>query len=176
MSIFKKSQWFLIASFITLVSSAINAHEITATNAQVILRDGQVEIRIITDIEHLIANLQSEQAWLLGDVASIMPANLNTQAQQEFIKTALKQKLVLKVNDQLLTIERMNFTHAVKTHTDEHHAISNSREMVFFAQHAINKVTDIAISLHPSLGPVHINFVKPQYKIIAPGQSVHVKL
>ena len=174
MSIFKKNQWFLIASIITFLSSAINAHELTATNAQVILRDGQIEVRIITDIDHLITNLQSEQAWLMGDIDSVMAANLNTQAQEDFIKTALKQKLVLKVNNQLLAIERVSFTHAFKTHTDEHHAISKSREIVFFTQHAINQVTELAISFHQSLGPIHLSVVKPQYKLLKAGQSAQV--
>jgi hypothetical protein len=174
MSIFKKHQWLLIASFITLFSSVINAHELTATKAQVILRDGQIEVRIITDIDHLITNLQNEQTWLMGDIDSVMPASLNTQAQEDFIKTALKQKLVLKVNNQLLAIERVSFTHAFKTHTDEHHAISNRREIVFFTQHPINQVTDLAISFHHSLGPIHLSFVKPQYKLLKAGQSAQV--
>jgi hypothetical protein len=167
MYLFKKLQWLILVCALAGISIAISAHNLNETSAQVILRDGQVEVRIITDIDHLISALQSNQAWLMGDIDTVMPANLSASQQEVFIKNALKQKLILIVNEQVISFERVTLANNCNT---------ASAEIVFQAQHAFPEVTDISISFHKSLGAVHVSFVKPQYKLLSAGESAHVSI
>lgn len=170
MTIFKKLQWVILVCALAGISVSLSAHDLNETSAQVILRDGQVEVRVITDIDHLISALQNNQAWLMGDIDTVMPANLNASQQADFIKNALKQKMRLMVNKQVISFERVRL--ADNTHADNAH--EDSGEIVFQAQHVFPKVTELSISFHKSLGAVHVSFVKPQYKLLSAGESAHV--
>jgi len=180
MTIFKKLQRVILGCALAGISVSLSAHDLNETSAQVILRDGQVEVRVITDIDHLISALQNSQAWLVGDIDTVMPANLNASQQADFIKNALKQKMRLMVNKQVINFERVRLadnTHADNTHADNTHAENaheDSGEIVFQAQHVFPKVTELSISFHKSLGAVHVSFVKPQYKLLSAGESAHV--
>ena len=160
MYLIKTLRWVVLICTFTSASVPINAHTLKETTAQVILRDGQVEVKIITDIEHLISALQNSHSWLLGDIETIMPANLNHRQQKSFIKNALKQKLNLVVNGQIKSFEHVVF--------------SNDNEIIFQAQHSFSEVTNISISFHKMLGAVHVNFVKPKYKLLVAGETAHV--
>ena len=63
----KRIHWSILICVLMSISST-SAHVLNETSAQVILRDGQVEVRLITDIDHLVSVLQNEQAWLMGDI------------------------------------------------------------------------------------------------------------
>lgn len=69
----------LLAVVLLLTSFKAVSHELKATSARITLRDGQVEIRIITNIIAWQKKLQDNQAWLMGDIDHIMPANLNAK-------------------------------------------------------------------------------------------------
>ncbi|WP_350586561.1 hypothetical protein [Pseudoalteromonas sp. RB2-MNA-CIBAN-0110] len=138
------------------------------TTAQVILRDGQVEVKVLTNAEHLISALQSEQAWLMGDIDKLMPTNLSAEQQEEFVKNALKQKTSLRVNQQVIVFERVAFT---TSNNNE----ANDLEIVFQAKHTFTTVDDLAISFPKSLGAVHASFVKPQYKLLGAGDTAKIK-
>lgn len=177
MSVFKKLKsaklaWVLICVLLSLCSSlSLQAHVLTETSAQVILRDGQVEIKILTNIEHLLSTLQSEQAWLLGDIDSVMPENLSLNQQAEFIKNALKQKMHLTVNDKDISVEAVIFENG--SHNLAHSTVK-STEIVFQARHSFAQVTALSISFPKSLGAVHTSFVKPQYKLLNVGDIAHI--
>ena len=138
-----------------------NAHVLKETNAQIILRDGQVEIKLITAIDHFIVALQNNQAWLMGDIDDVMPTDLSVNQQQQFIKKALKQKTHLTINNKKISVERIVLT------TNN----SGNDEITFQASHQFNEVNEISISFHQSLGTVHINVVKPQYKLLGAGEK-----
>ncbi|MFT6925712.1 MAG: hypothetical protein ACJAZP_001301 [Psychromonas sp.] len=165
MTLFKKLQWLILACALAGMNLSLSAHELNDTSAQVILRDGQVEVRVITDIDHLISALQDNQAWLLGDIDTVMPENLSAVQQADFIKKALKQKMHLMVNNKVISFERV--TLANNTNTDR-------GEIVFQAQHAFPEVKNVSISFHKSLGAVHVSFVKPQYKLLSAGERADV--
>jgi hypothetical protein len=137
------------------------------TTAQVILRDGQVEVRITTDMAHLSENLQSDQAWLMGDINKLMPENLNTQAQLDFIKTSFQQLMNIQVNQQLIHFEAA---------TVENNTINDKKvtEIVLQASHSFTKVNTINISFPSILGTVHASFIKPQYKLLKIGESASI--
>ena len=165
MPLFKKLRWVvLVCAFTGFIAPAI-AHELNETTAQVILRDGQVEVRVITATDHLVEALQNDQAWLLGDIDTIMPAGLSLKQQAEFIENTLKQKTSLTINKQVISFERVTFS------SD---ANSESGEITLQAKHVFPEVKDIAISFHKALGPVHMSVVKPQYKLLSAGEPAHV--
>jgi hypothetical protein len=150
-----------------IIPATVKAHNINETSAQVILRDGQVEVRVITDREHLVSVLQSNQAWLMGDIDEIMPTDLSDDQQVAFIKKALKQAFSLSVNQQKLTFDRVEFEV-----TDSEH--EHGAEIVFQARHSFSNVADITISFPKSLGSVHASFVKPQYKLLNAGDATQI--
>tara|TARA_R110002167_G_scaffold77382_1_gene214951 strand:- start:1197 stop:1730 length:534 start_codon:yes stop_codon:yes gene_type:complete len=171
MSVFKKAKcaklaWILVCALFSICTS-LNAHVLTETSAQVILRDGQIEVKVLTDIEHLISSLQNDQAWLLGDIDSIMPQNLSLSEQDTFTKNALKQKMHLVVNDQVIGIEAVMLERDSNSHEPSK---SHNKEIVFQARHSFAQITSLSISFHKSLGAVHTSFVKPQYRLINAGE------
>jgi len=165
MSLFKKLRWVICMCAFASVITPVSAHLLNDTTAQVILRDGQVEVKIITATDHLVEALQNDQAWLLGDIDSIMPADLSLEQQVEFIEKALEQKTRLTVNKQVISFERVTFSNEPDT---------ESGEVVFQAKHAFPEVKDLSISFHKALGPVHMSVVKPQYKLLSAGESAQI--
>jgi len=157
----------MLACILTSMCAQVSAHVLKNTTAQVILRDGQVEVKVLTNAEHLISALQSEQAWLMGDIDKLMPTNLSAEQQEEFVKNALKQKTSLRVNQQVIVFERVVFT----TSNNEAHDL----EIVFQAKHTFTTVDELAISFPKSLGAVHASFVKPQYKLLGAGDTAKIK-
>ncbi|MBB1347807.1 hypothetical protein [Pseudoalteromonas sp. SG45-2] len=167
MYFFKKLKWLMLACILTSMCAQVSAHVLKNTTAQVILRDGQVEVKVLTNAEHLISALQSEQAWLMGDIDKLMPTNLSAEQQEEFVINALKQKTSLRVNQQVIVFERVVFT----TSNNEAHDL----EIVFQAKHSFTTVDELAISFPKSLGAVHASFVKPQYKLLGAGDTAKIK-
>ena len=165
MCLFKKLRWVVLVWACTGVIASASAHELNQTTAQVILRDGQVEVKVITATNHIVAALQNDQAWLLGDIDTIMPADLSQKQQGVFIENALEQKTSLRVNKQVIRFERITFSNNPKTETSE---------IVFQAKHSFPDVSDLSISFHKGLGAVHVNVVKPQYKLLGVGETAHV--
>lgn len=157
----------MLACILTSMCAQVSAHVLKNTTAQVILRDGQVEVKVLTNAEHLISALQSEQAWLMGDIDKLMPTNLSAEQQEEFVINALKQKTSLRVNQQVIVFERVVFT----TSNNEAHDL----EIVFQAKHSFTTVDELAISFPKSLGAVHASFVKPQYKLLGAGDTAKIK-
>lgn len=165
MSFFKKLHIVILLCALSGVSAPINAHVLNGTTAQVILRDGQVEIRVITSIDHLISALQSDQAWLLGDIDAVMPDGLSTKQQAEFIINVLKQKTSLVVNGKAISFERVTFSSSLILH---------GGEIVFQAKHQFPEVTELSVSFHKILGQVHASFVKPTYQLLGAGATAKV--
>jgi hypothetical protein len=165
MALFERLRWVVLVCAIAGFSAPLYAHVLNETTAQVILRDGQVEVRVTTGIDHLVSALQNDQAWLLGDIDAVMPDNLSASEQEAFIKDALQQKTRLTVNQQTISFERVSLTQNALTH---------SSEIVFQAKHTFPEVTALSIAFHKILGPVHASFVKPQYKLLSAGESANV--
>tara|TARA_R110001583_G_scaffold3967_9_gene23930 strand:- start:2717 stop:3307 length:591 start_codon:yes stop_codon:yes gene_type:complete len=172
-----------ISSLITL-STTSNAHILNETTAQVVLRDGQVEVKVYTDFEHLISALQSNQAWLMGDIDAVMPENLNESQQEAFVVAALKKRMNLKVNGKTLSFDHVIFEavtlegaslKSVNLGSKSHEKSSvHTREIIFQATHSFSQVSKLSISFHKSLGTVHTSFVKPQYKLLGAGETAQM--
>jgi hypothetical protein len=165
LKLFKSTLLVVLVSAFSMMILSAKAHTLEETSAQVILRDGQVEVRVLTDLPHLILALQNNQAWLMGDINEVMPTDLSADQQVDFIKDALKQTFSLSMNQQPLTFERVVITNT-------HH--EHGTEIVFQARHSFAKVTDISVSFPKSLGDVHASFVKPQYKLLNAGDTANI--
>ncbi|MEI8657241.1 hypothetical protein [Vibrio sp. Hal054] len=167
MNVITKITWLLFVAIIVSVSPYLAAHELKATTAQVTLRDGQVEVKVYTNTTHLILALQSEQAWLMGDIDEVMPENLSAVELKNYMKKALKKKMVLRINNQAIPFQRVDVTHLGGN--DVH-----DLEIVFQAKHRFSRVDELALSFPKTLGTVHANFVKPQYQLLSPGDTAKV--
>jgi hypothetical protein len=165
MSLFKTLRWVICVCAFAGVIAPTSAHVLNETTAQVILRDGQVEVKVITATDHLVEALQNDQAWLLGDIDMIMPAGLTLKQQGEFIEKALQQKTSLTVNQQVIRFERVTFSSNPMTRVGE---------LMLQAKHVFPEVKDLSISFHKALGPVHMSVVKPQYKLLSAGESAKI--
>jgi len=162
MFVLKKCYLIFMCVLLNL-SAAVSAHELNGTSAHIILRDGQVEVKVITDTAHLAATLQSDQAWLMGDIEQVMPGNLSINDQQSYIKNMLLQSTHLQINNQKIAFEQALFNIYPNQHD----------EIVLLARHKVSKVTDVALTFSKSLGAVHTNIVKPQYSLLSAGETVH---
>jgi hypothetical protein len=76
----------VFASSCLLLSFATNAHVVEETTAQVILRDGQVEIRMQTDRAHWVAAVSDSAAFLVGDIDSVMPKGYPLKRKIPFLR------------------------------------------------------------------------------------------
>lgn len=157
----------IFSCFLLLITNTSRAHTLNETSAQVILRDGQVELKIITDIPHLVSTLQSDQAWLLGDTDQVMPTNLNASQQSAFIENVLQQQVHLLINAKAISFESVNIVGA---------KYSTNADISLQARHAVTDVKEVSISFPKSLGNVHVSVVKPRYRLLAAGDTAHVVL
>jgi len=149
----------------TCFNSSISAHTLKESTAQVILRDGQVSIKIITQEDHLLIAMQNDLAWLMGDLQEVMPDNLTTSEQQAFIENALQQSTNLQVNNQPIKIQTANIM------TQEKGQI----EILLQAKHTFKTVSTVSVSFSKTLGLVHTSFVKPQYVLLKAGKTATAK-
>ena len=156
---------FLLVCGMTVFSAPIKAHVLNETSAQVILRDGQVEVKIITDMNYLVSRLQNNQAWLMGDIEKVMPENLSENEQQSVIKKTLKQGTHLMLNNQIINFERVSLNNDSDTH---------SVEIILQAKHQLKEIVNISVSFDKSLGVVHASFVKPRYRLVGLGERAEV--
>ncbi|WP_413692712.1 hypothetical protein [Psychromonas sp. KJ10-2] len=142
-------------------SASLSAHTLKESTAQVILRDGQVEITIITQQDHLIIAMQNDLAWLMGDLQEVMPDNLSAAKQQAFIAHSLQKSTQLTVNNKSIDIQ----TGKLVAHE------KGEIEITLQAKHQFEMVKDISVSFSKTLGVVHVSFVKPQYALVKAGQA-----
>jgi hypothetical protein len=149
------------------INTQVHAHTLNETTAQVIVRDGQVEVSLLTDFNQLISTLQSDQAWLMGDIDQLMPINLNANQQQAFINNVLQKHTRLLINKHVVLFERIIFK---KNEFDKAHA----NEIIFQAKHQFANITELAISFPKSLSTVHVSVVKPKYKLLAAGDTARI--
>ena len=159
------------AAYILLIFFPIlaAAHGTNETSARITLRDGQVEVRIWLDMSRWHKRLQDNQAWLLGDIRQVMPAELTPTQTRAFVKNVLTDETSLTVNNQsvaliLLTISEPKGNAKNRGYT----------EVVLSSKHQRSLVENVEIVFPISLGTVHASFVKPKYQMVAAGTKAQV--
>lgn len=156
-----KSTLYIFLLLVTCFSNPISAHTLKESTAQVILRDGQVSIKIITQEDHLLIAMQNDLAWLMGDLQEVMPDNLTAKEKNSFIENALLQSTNLQINNLATSLQTANIVEQKK----------GEIEILLQAKHTFKTVNNISVSFSKTLGTVHVSFVKPQYKLIKAGKS-----
>lgn len=159
--------WLVLALIVTSGSPQLAAHELKATTAQVVVREGHVEVRVYTNTTHLISALQNEHAWLMGDIDELMPENLTADALKSYIKKALSEKIELYINAQPIPFEGVEVSS--NSGADFH-----DLEVIFHAKYTLSEVDELKLSFPRALGKVHANFVKPSYRLLAPGEAAFI--
>jgi hypothetical protein len=169
----KISMKLLLAIMVVMIMATLpitaKAHVLKETSARITLRDGQVEVRILTDFQRWQTNLQNNQAWLLGDIKQIMPLGLTTKETKAFVAKLLNEETILTMNNQSIPLT-LNTISVLKNST-EHHEYT---ELVLTAEHAFALVGKVNIRFPKSLGAVHASFVKPKYQLVTAGDSAQV--
>ncbi|SFD27220.1 hypothetical protein [Pseudoalteromonas denitrificans] len=155
---------FIFVSIILFITSIQSyAHALKETTARVILRDGQIEIHLQADIQQWQKRLQDHQAWLMGDIKTVMPANLNRKQTTHYFIQQLIEKTKLKVNNQDISVKVTAFE---QKNSSGHH-FSN---IVLMAKHTQSSVEQLSIGFPKTLGDIHANFVQPKYRVIKSGK------
>jgi len=153
---------FLLSSFQT------TAHALKETSAHITLRDGQVEIRLSTDINRWQTLLQENKAWLMGDIDQVMPADLNPKQNQTFLKKLLQKKTNISINNKKVVLDVVSIP-ALAEQQHGHYA-----EIVLSGKHTNTTVDQLNIQFPKSLGAVHASIVQPKYKMMTPGSRAQV--
>jgi len=157
----------LVTLDIVVFSTVASAHELKETSARITLRDGQVEIKLSTDIKRWQALLQDNKAWLMGDTEQVMPAGLNPKQNKEYLKKLLQKNTNISINNKLVALDGVS----VSTLTEQHgHYI----EIVLSGKHTYSGVDQLNIQFPKSLGAVHASIVQPQYKMMTPGSNAQI--
>jgi hypothetical protein len=144
------------------ISSGVAAHTLKETNARVILRDGQIEVRIITDMADWQKLLQDKKAWLMGDTEQVMPAGVTAEQQKQILTNVLENNTRITINRQPVSLKVASSFELIGGH---------GAEILLQGKHQITKVSMVSITFPKSLGAVYVSFVKPQYKMLTAGSS-----
>lgn len=157
--------WLIL---VCLSGSHAIAHGLEETSAQVIVRDGQVEVHVIVDWPHWQQALSDEQAWLLGEIDIAM-------SRDDWASPHADEGLLDKLAD-ATTLELNGMTYDL---TALGHAwIEGNRvvEIRLSATHQQGRIDSLSVALPPSLGDVYLSVSRPQYRMQPAGQPVTFSL
>jgi hypothetical protein len=153
---------FILITLSQLLMPCTFAHELESSSAQVILRDGQLEIRLYVNTEHWLESLQDPVAWLTGESDFTLDATAETKGDlNKQLSEYLISHINLKLDAHVLTLAPLSQT----IDTGE----SALTEFRFYAQHSSPNVNKIRVQFPSSIGEVHISIVEPQYGLIPAG-------
>lgn len=145
------------------------AHSIKQTTARVILRDGQIEIRIYTNLATWAKKMQDNQAWLLGEIDNILPKNATSKETINFLSNQITKNTHVETMGEKLSLQLTKFPEEI---SDSH---DSNTDIVLTTQHAHKNVKNITIQFPKSLESVYTTFVKPQYQIITAGKKTQIE-
>ena len=161
--------WF-VAVVLSSQGMEARAHALEETTARIILRDGQVEVRLRVDMTRWLTQLQNSQAWLMGDIAEVMPAALSQAQQRAYLGQQLIGGTRLFLNETPVSLQLSAFPKAAAWQ-DAH-----GTEIVLAARHRLTDVAQISVQFPESLRAVHTSVVKPRYRLVAPGSTASISL
>jgi len=189
--IFMKTVLSFISIFMLMITiNQTQAHNLKENSAQIIMRDGQIEIRLSVNMARWQSLLQNNQAWLLGDIPQVMPKHLTKAQQGVFLSELISNNTQVSINDRALKMGILYFpeltpiknksenkseneSESKNESKDDHHHDKYS-EIVLTAQHQQGHVNHISLALPKSLGNVHSRFVQPSYRLIKAGSKTQL--
>jgi len=159
----------------SLLVSVGYAHEFPQNSAQIILRDGQVEVRLLVDIEAWQTTLSDPAAWLTGETDLLLTdADLSPDAVTNRLAKYLAGAIQLKLEQEPLVFSSTGSQHYETGHEDE-----TGQGLVEFrlsAQHAFAHPKDLSVEFPTSLDNVLVSVVQPQYELIPAGALTNFRL
>jgi len=163
--------YFCIATL--LVQATAYAHTSQHNSAQIILRDGQVEVRLLIDTRHWADKLQDPQSWLLGDTETLLTEeDMATEALVIKLFDVLLDNTAIQLNDEDLQLEK-----APKAHELEHkQAHGLPSEYRLSAKHSNADLKTLSIQFPASLGKVNVSIAKPVYGVAEQGEFTRFQL
>ncbi len=174
----KRVTHYLVMFCVSLfLMQMVSAHEIEKTSAQVILRDGQVEVRLYVNTEHWIETLQDPVAWLTGESDFLfLDTKLDTDVKVETDDLSSDaSERVFKLSDYLLAEINLEIdSNALSLNATDQVKITGKSKLTefrFSAKHSCPNPQSIAIQFPESLGEVHFSVTQPQYGLIPAGAS-----
>ncbi len=164
-----------IFMFLITINQA-QAHALKENSAQVIMRDGQLEIRLSVNMARWQSLLQNDQAWLLGDIPQVMPKHLTKAQQGVFLSELISNNTQVTINDRALKMGVLYFPELppFKNESKDDHHHDEYSEIVLTAQHKQGHVNHISLALPKSLGNVHSRFVQPSYRLLKAGSKIQL--
>ncbi len=172
--LFDKTKKIFVHVILTVsLSQTVLAHDLEQTSAQIIMRDGQVEIRLYVDVEHWLEKLQDPTAWLTGE-SDFLLLQSEVDLLEEYptyilgLGNYLVQKIILLIDNDLLVLTPVNQTR----YSDQ----SALMEFRLSAQHSNSNPKNIDIQFPVSLGEVHVSVVQPQYGFAPAGELQTFKI
>ena len=154
----------------SLILSVGHAHEFPQNSAQIILRDGQVEVRLLVDIETWQTVLSDPGAWLTGETDLLLTdADLTPDALTDKLAEYLTGAIQLKLEQETLVFSSAGSQHYETGHEDE-----TGQGLVEFrlsAQHAFAHPKGLSVQFPASLDNVLVSVVQPQYGLIQAGEK-----
>ena len=179
--IFMKTVLSFISIFMLLITiNQTQAHSLKENSAQIIMRDGQVEIRLSVNMARWQSLLQNNQAWLLGDIPQVMPKHLTKAQQGIFLSELISQNTQVSINDRVLKMGILYFPELTpiknksENESKDNHHHDTFSEIVLTAQHQQGHVNHISLALPKSLGNVHSRFVQPSYRLLKAGSKTQI--
>ena len=152
----------------SLILSVGHAHEFPQNSAQIILRDGQVEVRLVVDIDAWQSVLSDPSAWLTGETDLLLtPADLSSDALNDKLGEYLAGAIELKLEQEALVFVSESYQAYKTGHEDE--AEQGLMEFRLSAQHALVRPKDLSVQFPASLASVLVSVVQPQYGLIKAG-------
>ncbi|MEZ9229536.1 hypothetical protein AB4259_00440 [Vibrio amylolyticus] len=150
-------------------SNHVFAHTLNQTAAQVILRDGQIELRLYVNMENWLARLQDHQAWLTGEHSLLLAEeDIHDPGLSDRLAQLLEKESQIQLNHTRISLS----TTAVDDNTDPGHRT----EFRFSGSHSIVAVSSLEISFPHSLGEVHLSVAQPIYENVTQGESQKISL
>jgi len=167
MNINHNLQRFFFIGVLLLSSFQATAHALKETSAYITLREGQIEIRLSTDIKRWQTLLQENEAWLMGDIDQVMPADLNPKQNQAFLIKLLQEKTVISVNNKQVVFNAVSIPDSAVQH-------GRYAEIILSGKHTNTTVDQLSIQFPKSLGAIHASIVQPKYKMMTAGSSAQI--
>jgi len=154
----------------SLILSVGHAHEFPQNSAQIILRDGQVEVRLLIDIDDWQTILSDPSAWLTGETDLLLTqADLSSDALNDKLAEYLAGAIELKLEQEALVFMSESYQAYETGHEDE--AGQGLVEFRLSAQHAFARPKGLSVQFPASLANVLVSVVQPQYGLVTAGQS-----
>ncbi|EPJ55415.1 MAG: hypothetical protein OFPI_03930 [Osedax symbiont Rs2] len=141
------------------------AHEMTNSSAQVILRDGQLEIRLLVDRKEWQRKLHDANGWLTGRTNALLTAQMSGAEITATLTKLLVNHTKVIVNQQRLLL-RLDKT--------PNNSLNNEHDLIQFrlsSAHSFSSLESLLVAFPASLGDVYVSVVRPKYQLINAGKA-----